>query len=97
MKTYLRSIKILTLFFLLFHQAATAQKQPVTVNCYNSYVKKGNDYKNLRNYDLAIQQYQSAKYCKSLTKSQIAQLDALIAETKKLQLNSKKIITRVYR
>lgn len=81
MKSYLQSITVFTVFFLLFHQVSSAQRKQV--DCYNSYKLKGDNYKNLRNYDLAIQQYQFAKYCNSLSYPQRRTLDSLIADINK--------------
>ena len=91
MKTYLQSITVFIVFFLLFHQVSSAQRQQV--DCYNSYKQKGDSYKNSRNYDLAIQQYLSAKYCNSLSYAQRRTLDSLIADINKRQ---PKIIIRKY-
>jgi hypothetical protein len=59
-------------------------------------VQKGDSYRNIRNYDLAIQQYQAAKLCGRLSTQQINQLDSLIAVTKNQQKNSNKVIIRKY-
>ena len=91
MKTYLQSITVFTVFLLLFHQVSSAQKQQV--DCYNLYKQRGDNYKNLRNYDLAIQQYQSAKYCSPLSNIQRRTLDSLIADIGKRQ---PKMIIRKY-
>ena len=91
MKTYLQSITVFTVFLLLFHQVTSAQKQQV--DCYNLYKQKGDNYKNLRNYDLAIQQYQSAKYCSPLSNIQRRTLDSLIAD---INRRRPKIMERKY-
>ena len=91
MKTYLQSITVFTVFLLLFNQVSSAQRQQV--DCYNLYKQKGDSYKNSRNYDLAIQQYQSAKYCNYLSYAQRRTLDSLIADIGKRQ---PKIIVRKY-
>ena len=96
MKRYLL-LTAFTVFSFLFLQIASAQSsQSSLLKCYNSYVQKGDSYRNLRNYDQAIQQYQAAKLCGRLSTQQINQLDSLIAVTKTQQKNSKNIIIRKY-
>ena len=91
MKSYLQSMTVFTVFFLLFQQLSSAQKKQV--DCYNLYKQKGDSYKNSRNYDLAIQQYQSAKYCNSLNYNQRRTLDSLIAD---INRRRPKIMERKY-
>jgi hypothetical protein len=70
---------ILTQCFLFFSQALSAQNQQLVADCFTSYKTKGDSYVSLRNFDLAIQQYQAAKYCK-INDQQKKQLDSLIAD-----------------
>lgn len=95
MKIYKLSATVLTSLFLLFQLPASAQQQRFN-NCFYSYKQKGDIYKNSKNYDLAIQQYQSAKYCSSLTIDQRKTLDSLIADVnKKRPVTTIRIIKRV--
>jgi len=97
MKSYLPLITAFTVFSLSCNLEVLGQSSPASVlKCYNSYVQKGDSNRNVRNYDLAIQQYQTAKLCGALSTQQINQLNSLIAQTKTLQQNSKKVIIRKY-
>ena len=97
MKSCLPLITAFTIFSLSSNLEVLAQSSPASVlKCYNSYVQKGDSNRNVRNYDLAIQQYQTAKLCGGLSTQQINQLNSLIAQTKTLQQNSKKVIIRKY-
>ncbi len=66
------------------------------VSCFSAYLKKGDEYKALRNFDLAVQQYQAAKLCKGINKEQVTLLDSLINITKQQQnVKIKQVIRRV--
>jgi hypothetical protein len=91
MKMFL--LVLLTPCFLFFPRAVSAQNQRVALDCYTSYKKKGDNYVSLGNYDLAIQQYQAAKYCNNITAQQKKELDSLIAQVNKMrQLPMKKTV-----
>ena len=73
------------LLFILFSQFLSAQD-----NCYSKYKSQGDKYKNDRNYDSAIKQYQNAKNCKYLTNSQKIEIDRLIEEVNRMKPAPKK-------
>jgi hypothetical protein len=98
MKSYLLKTAFTILILMGVSQAATAQKNVLMLkpDCYTSNKQKGDDYRTLRKFDLAAQQYQAAKYCKGISRVQAQQIDSLISLTRKQQLNSQKVLIRRY-
>lgn len=101
MKNNLFAKTIFSVLCILFVQLASAQmkapQKQVKQDCYTTYKNQGDVYNNAKNYDLAIQQYQQAKYCNALSSEQRKTLDSLIADVnKKKQMNGNKIIVRKY-
>jgi hypothetical protein len=97
MKKHVALSTVFALLLLFFSKTVSAQQQlTTTIDCYASNKKKGDDYRVLRKFDLAVQQYQAAKYCKGVSKNQLTELDNLIALAKKQDMDSKKIIIRKY-
>lgn len=91
------AIIIICLLPFLESKVANSQGQNFTqTSCFSAYVKKGDEYRTLRNFELAIQQYQAAKQCRGITRDQSIQLDSLINLTKQQQnLKIKQVIRRV--
>ena len=59
--------------------------------CYNKYYNAGIGHRNKAQYDLAIKQFEAAKYCPKLTAVESKKLDSIIVDTyNKLKKNSKK-------
>lgn len=59
-------------------------------DCYTDYKNKGDSLSKTGNYDLAIKQYQAAKYCLQATPQQKTILDNLIADMEKKKASQKK-------
>ena len=74
---------ILSLLCIFIYHSATAQVKMVKKDCYTTYKTQGDSYNNAKNYDLAIQQYQNAKYCNAISDIQRKTLDSLIADVNK--------------
>jgi hypothetical protein len=76
----------------------TAAPQAVSRrDCYTSYKRQGDAFNKKGKYDLAIQQYQNAKYCPNLPRDSISLLNALIDDAKRRQQrNNRKVITRKF-
>jgi hypothetical protein len=69
----------------------------VKLDCYTNYKNSGDAYNKINNYDLAIQQYQNARYCSNISAMQRKTLDSLIADVnRKKQINIKRSIIRRY-
>jgi hypothetical protein len=71
------------LLCILFYQFAVAQN--AKQDCFTTHKNQGDVYSKAKNYDLAIKEYQNAKYCNKLTDPQRKLLDSLIADVKKKQ------------
>ncbi|WP_121352513.1 hypothetical protein [Flavisolibacter nicotianae] len=83
-----------SLFILLFFCVQTLHAQNKQ-ECFTKYKTLGDNYKLKGLYNLALQQYQAAKYCANLTQVQLAQLNALINETSQKVVRVK-VIQRRY-
>lgn len=80
MKTDLIAKIIFSLLCIFSCQLLPAQMYNARQDCYTSYKNQGDAYNKTNKYDLAIQQYQNAKYCNTLTAEQRKILDSLIAD-----------------
>jgi hypothetical protein len=101
MKRGLFARSIFSLLCLLIYHLSSAQvkvmQKQIKLDCYTTYKNGGDAYNKVNNYDLAIQQYQAAKYCPNLNNIQRKTLDSLITDvTRKKQMNTKKVILRKY-
>lgn len=87
---------LIFIFFCFVSVQAAAQKMiQVRVDCFTSNKNRGDAYANAKNYDMAIQQYQNAKYCNALSVQQRRLLDSLIIDcNKKKAAMQKKVIVR---
>ncbi len=93
MKNSQISKTILSLLCSFLYLSGTAQTiKMVKRDCYTTYKNQGDAYNNARNYDLAIQQYQNAKYCNSLSDIQRRTLDILIADVSRKRQLMKKVV-----
>lgn len=88
-------IKITLSLFLIFLYHFTSAQKMVKQDCYTTYKNQGDAYSNAKNYDLAIQQYQNAKYCNYLSDVQRRTLDSLIADVNRKRQAMKKVV-RMY-
>ena len=66
--------------FVVIFLCPSVKAQKAKQDCYTTYKTQGDVYQTSRSYDLAIQQYQNAKYCNGLTTAQRRTLDSLIVD-----------------
>jgi hypothetical protein len=75
----------------------TTTQSLTSPDCFTSYLKRGNSYILTKSYDLAIQQFKAAKYCKNLRPDQKKTLDSLIEDAgRKIQSNKKGTILQKF-
>jgi hypothetical protein len=98
MKKQFLPATVLVLVFFLCAQTTSAQKNIIVAkpDCFSTNKNRGDDYRLLRKFDLAIQQYQAAKLCKSISRIQVMIADSLINLTTKQQSSNQRIILRKY-
>lgn len=96
-KNFLKVFAVSCLLLLVSQEApAQSKKMMIRIDCFTSNRVKGDDYRTLRKFDLATQQYQAAKYCKGISRLQVHQIDSLIELTRRQQVNSQKVLIRRY-
>jgi hypothetical protein len=88
------SFLCILLFQVTAAQQAVRQRPLPQRDCYTNNKIQGDTFAKKGSYDLAIQQYQKAKYCNNLSNVQRRSLDSLIKEVNRKKMVRKGVIKR---